>query len=325
MVFTPGGGDPSKYVLGRGKLYLRGDTKLVVASPQVAGWRDVGNVTAFTVTQEAEVKEHKSFLQGIATIDKQVPVSQKMTIGFTTDEASNWLNLAAFFSGTLNNAELGWVVPNTSGTASDFWATTFSLPIANMYVQTAATDFLYDLWIDITLYLPAPFNAEYRALDFASQANQAISVRKAATSRTATDGTLLTEGTHYRIDRKMGRILFLNVAGGIARGDTFQISWAASPDASKAAAADAKLNLIQLLTSSGITVGLKFIQENPNNGDLQTEWGFHKIQLKPEGEFGGISDDWAGLSFSGAVEAISNPPAGTSPYGWVLGRDVYTT
>lgn len=326
MAFTPRGGSPASYVLGRGKLYVKGDVKRSGLTPGTDGWRDIGNCSAFTVTQEAEVKEHKSYLSGIATIDKQVPVSQKMTVSFTTDEVANWLNLAAFFSGTLLTDSLGGVVPNNAGVASDFWATLTSNPsIANVFVQTASTDYLYDLWYDLELFVTSPFNAFYRALDFSPQGAQAISVRKQATTNVATDGVALTENTHYLIDRRMGRIMFLDVPGGIARGDTWQVKWAASPDATKALGLDTAQHMIQLLTNSGVTVGLKFVGENPNDGDKQVEYGFHKVQLKPEGEFSGIGDDWAGLGFSGAVEAISNPPAGTSPYGWARGRDAYAT
>lgn len=320
MAFSARGGDNTKYVLGRGKLYLQGDVKRSgTASSSPVPWRDIGNVTAFAIAQESETKDHRSFLSGIAVIDKQVPISQKMTISFTTDEAANMLNLAHFLSGDLENDGMGFgpTVFNPVALASDFLPGVVVMA-EHFFVDTATTDHIYDLWYDITLNI-AGFG-ETRCYDFAPA--QTVLVEKQNANRTSA-GTALTAGTHYELDRKMGRVRFFNVAGGITRNDTFRVSWAASADATKANGFDTLLNRIKILTKSGLTVGVKFVQENPNNSDNQTEYGFHRVQLKPEGEFSGIGDDWAGLGFSGAVEAITSPPQGTSIYGWVVNRDVY--
>lgn len=327
MKFNARGGDATSYTLGRGKLYLKGDTWFQGATPSLDGWRDVGNVTNFTVTQESETKEHKNFLSGVQTIDLNIAVSRKLTLSFTSDEL-NVQNLAKFFSGTLYSKYLDTNVPNMAALASDE-----PLVIAagdrNFFYDSATSDYLFDIWFDLQLNMP--IYGIVRAYDFEPQAAQAITVRKQATTRTATDGTVLTEGTHYEIDRKMGRIRFFeNVAGGIARGDTFQVKWATPTDVNKLTAGvgigfDVQLHRIGILENSGVEVALKFIAENPNDGDKQTEFEFFKVKLSPDGEFSAIGDDWAGLSFTGVASTIPNPPAQASPYGRITTRSLSST
>jgi hypothetical protein len=325
MQFDTRGGKSTNYLLGRGRLMISGDVKRYNAGVAVDGskqnWRDVGNVTNFTVSQESESKEHRSSLQGIQVIDLEVPVSQKMIVTFSVDEI-NVINLARFFSGELLTPELGSVLANAS--CIDSTANTGN---ENWFVDTNTTDQVHDMWYDLDLNIPV-LGGVFRAIDFQAQASQAITVRKQATSRTATDGTVLTEGTHYEIDRKLGRIRFYNVAGGVTAGDTIQVRWAApTGDASKntTTAADAKLFMIKLLTTSSASVALMFISENPNNADEVAGFEMFKVKLKPDGEFAGIGDDWAALSFTGALESVTSPPPGASAYGRWIGRTAYST
>lgn len=74
-----------------------------------------------------------------------------------------------------------------------------------------------------------------------------------------------------------------------------------------------------------MTVGLKFIQENANDGDIPLMIEFWQVKLKPDGEYDGIGDDWAQLSFTGAVQSVSNPGTFGSSYGRILGRNAFKT
>lgn len=330
--FNARGGDASQYNLGRGKLYLKGETKFLSATPVLDGWRDIGNVTQFTVTQEAETKEHKSFLTGVQSIDQEIAVSRKMNISFATDELSA-NNIALFLSGTLRDNAQGDAVANGACLASDFDAGGgIALTNKNFFYDSGATDFLFDIWFDLTLELNVPGVLAYgvtRCYDFQPQGTQAIAVRKDGTTRTDEGGgtTLLTEGTHYEIDRKMGRIRFFNVgSGGLERGDTFMVKWAApAGDATKSNGIDFLLTKVGLLTSSGVSVGLKFVGENPNDPGRPMEMEFYSIKLRPDGDFAGIGDDWTQLAFSGVAQAVSNPPLFASPYGVFTSRPVYST
>lgn len=332
MQFDTRGGKPNTYLLGRGRLYISGDVKRFSGSTAVDGsktnWRDVGNVTNFTVSQESESKEHRSSLQGIQVIDLEVPVSQKMLVTFAVDEI-NVLNLARFFSGELLSGDLGYASGGLFN-ASCVDSTTLVAGVTgdpNWYVDTNTTDQVHDMWYDLDL-TTLVYGGTFRAVDFQPQASQAITVRKQATSRTATDGTVLTEGTHYELDRKLGRIRFYNVAGGLTAGDTIQVRWAApTGDTSKntTTGQDAKLFMIKLLTTSSASVSLMFVSENPNNADEVAGLEMFKVKLKPDGEFAGIGDDWATLSFTGALESVTNPPPGASAYGRWIGRTAYST
>ena len=325
------GGKPGNYVLGRGKLYLAGDSAKTTA--YAAGtansqtvWRDVGNVTGFTITQESETKEHRSSLQGLQVVDLEVPVSQKMSVGFVADEI-NAINLARFLSGTyigLDNDTGTVALANGAAIDSD---NAGLAGVENYFVDTDTTDRVTDVWYDMILNLTALGTPEARCIDFESQADQPIEVWKNPTARNNTaGGTQLTEGTHYEIDRKLGRIRFYVVAGGITAGDSFVVIWdAPSVPKGSLGGLDDSLFAIKPLTSSGVTVGVKFIQENANDGDIPLEFQFWQVKLKPDGEYAGVGDDWAQVSFTGVVESIDTPGAFGSSYGRVLGRDSFST
>jgi len=328
MKFQPTGGDATQYSLGRGKLYLRGDTLISGAAPSMETWRDIGNVTGFTISQESEKKEHKTSLSGLQVVDLDLVVSQKMSLSFTADELSVQ-NIAMYLSGTLHTKYLETNVGNAAAIASDDAVVPIPDADKDFFVDTNSTDFIYGQWYD--LFLNLPILGYTRAYDFQAQGVQAITVRKQVTSRTnLTGATTLTEGTHYELDRRMGMIRFLAAGGGVTRGDTIHVRWAAPTDADKltggfALGFDTKLNKVALLTNSGITCALKFVGVNPNDGDKPYEIGFHKVTLNPEGELQAIGDDWGSLSFTGVTSSITNPPLHTSPYGWLVARDSYNT
>ncbi len=330
--FAIQGGVPANYVLGRGRVYLsgeRGKTNTIgeLLSP-TAQWRDIGNVTQMTVTFESETKDHLSYLTGIQTTDKSIAVSNKMNISFSTDEMSI-NNLAQFFGGTIISNSNGGLAFNAAKLASNnaVFAT-----VENMWFEIPSTvqNHIYNMWFDLQMTFNSSMTAPYtsktvRARDFESQANQAITVRKNPTSRTASDGTLLTEGTHYVLDRKNCMIKFLPAANFTAGGgDDVQIAWAAGT--SGLAGVDTSLHLFGLLQHSGDTVALKFIGENANDDDLPCELLIWQIKLKPEGEFAGIGDEWAAVTFSGVSEATTGEvPVGASVYGMFTIRDSYST
>jgi hypothetical protein len=317
------GGRPDDYSIGRGRLLL---ADAVLYSGSVAQvlpdrvYRDIGNCTSFSLSQESETKEHTSFLQGLATKDIELVVSTKMSISFQVDEVS-MANMARFVSGEVWGFETGNAVFNAAAVVS-----TLVPGAENYFIDTAATDFVFDQWYPMTLDLGG---GPILAFDFEAQATQAITVRKNPTTRTSTDGTVLTEGTHYEIDRKAGMIRFAAVAGGLARGDVFRVSWAAPGTAknptSLSPGVDDELNVVPLLTNSGRTVALRFIGENPNANNQVTVFDAWAVKLRPDGEMSLIGDDWSTLGFTGALQSVANPPVQSSPYGRISRRNVYST
>lgn len=317
------GGLPTNYAIGRGRLLIGNDASIFSGGSEYTvsdAYRDVGNCTAFALTQESETKEHTSYLSGVATRDLEVPISTKMNVSFQLDEVS-MVNLARFLSGEVWNTVNLAGVSNAAAVVS-----TIATGAENYYVDTNTTDFLYDLWYQISLNLGS---GPVAAVDFETQANQAITVHKNPTNRT-TGGTLLTEGTDYEIDRKAGMIrFFINAPTGLTRGDSFRVGWAAptvakNPD-SGAVGVDDALSVVRILTNSGKTVPIRFISENPNNANLVDILDLWAVKLRPDGELQLIGDDWQTMGFTGALQAITNPPPNSSEYGRLMRRASYST
>jgi len=82
------------YNLGRGKVSL----SELDANNFPGEYRDLGNAAEFNISFETEKLEHQSSRTGLKTIDKDVVVSQKMSLAITLDEI-NFENMALFFSG----------------------------------------------------------------------------------------------------------------------------------------------------------------------------------------------------------------------------------
>lgn len=316
------GGNTSKLTLGRGVLYVKGDVRLGGVTPSEDGWRDMGNLSSLTISQESETKEHLDFQSGIATIDISVQISSKTTLSFVAEEMLPH-NLAAFFAGTLYSTDLGNSIANPLGFANAAaLPSNFFAGFENWFVDTNTTDYLYDIWFD--LYINSAGQI-IRAYDFSTA--QTITVYKQVTNRTTVGpGATLVENRDYFLNRKNGMIRFANVGTSVQRGDTILVTWAASADPDKSAVTgnDTQMQKIAILQNSGINVAAKFVGENPITG-VSYELLLHKILLKPEGEFSGIGDDFSGLGFSGVLSSITNPPPGTSIYGGLTLRNKQTS
>lgn len=101
--------------------------------------------------------------------------------------------------------------------------------------------------------------------------------------------------TDYELDSEMGRIFFKSTATGIDAGDEVHVTLAARALASP-------VTEVQGLTRTTQTGALKFISENPANEDKRTEFQFHQIKLKANGDFALIGDDWSQMEFQGKAE-----------------------
>lgn len=338
------GGNPGNYLLGRGKLYLKAEFGLTLTD---GGWRDIGNCTAFTLTQESEKKEHLSYLTGVKTVDLEVAVSTKVTIGFTIDEVQNLLNQAPFLNGVATG--YGAVGSNTGITIAGVgtmpalfnaacvdsddtaaWALGGPVQAATInYLRAAGTTgvgFWYDLELPFKVTTGSIDGGTWRAYGFEPQATQAILVEKNPSGRTAGSGTAMTEGTHYEIDRAMGRIRILDGAFFAAATDVLLVSWA-KPSVDRHTPGglqglDTTLNMIKPLVSTGITVGLKFVLDNPNN-NLKTEYELFAIKLTPDGDLALLGDDWGSMAFTGVASTVASYPIGASPYGRISGLTAY--
>lgn len=171
------------YSLGRGVVYASAIDP-TTEKPDNGGWRDLGNATEFTLTIETETLEHQSSRKGLRIIDKEVILSQQMSISFTLDEINDE-NLAEFMSGTT--------------------ATHTNVAIAGFTNFTMVSSVSLGRWYDIVN----------------STGERAYDIDSADLALTETSGApvALVEGTDYTLDLKMGRIFLLSTATNIAAGE----------------------------------------------------------------------------------------------------------
>lgn len=270
---TTGLAVPGDYNLGRGKVYI---SELSSDLPGPGGYRDLGNAPEFNVSVEVETLEHQSSREGLKTVDKEVVVSQKINISFQLDEI-NFQNLALFFSGTATAAAL--TNPAVAG-------------VTDIQISSAV---VLGRWYDLTSLAN---QTGVRAYD--------IDKTKLTVRKIASPDVNLVEDTDYTVDEKNGRIFLLSGASNIADGDAMEFTLTA--DAGAVAPDEVKG-----LTQTNISVALKFIGSNPANNDKETEYQFHKVSLKPDGDFSLIGDDWTVMGFTAVVEKNETADA-DSPY-----------
>lgn len=179
------------YTLGRGTVYAAGLTAGEI--PDVNGWRDLGNATEFNVSLETEKLEHQSSRQGLKVVDKEVILSQKMSIAFTLDELNDD-NVANFLSGV---------------TASHT-----NVSIAGITSRVLVATVVLAKWYDIVN------GSNERAYD--------VDIADLDLTETSGAPVTMVAGTDFTLDAKMGRIFLLSGASNIAAGDPMTIVLAAN-------------------------------------------------------------------------------------------------
>jgi len=149
-----------------------------------------------------------------------------------------------------------------------------------------------------------------RAYGFTLAQISAISI--GSNALTVTGGA--AEGTDYILDITNGRVFIKNTPAAVSAigvGSTsvaLTVTWAAP-----AAGQKAVIDEVKAQTKSSIPVALKFIQVNPANGDIETEWQFHQVTLKGDGDFALISEEWESMDLTGAAEqnVLADPDSPT--------------
>ena len=183
------------YTLGRGIVYESG-INTSTEKPDLNGWRDLGNSTEFNVSLETEKLEHKSSRAGLQVVDKEVVLSQKMTINFSLDELNDE-NVASFLSGET--------------------ATHTNPAIAGYSVTVLSATVVLGRWYGLVN------TAGERAYDLETGD---ILLEK------TTGPVTLVENTDYTLDLKNGRAFILSTASNIAAGDSLQVTVTAEATAS---------------------------------------------------------------------------------------------
>lgn len=252
--------NPLDYLLGRGRLYFAS----VDANGFPKEWRDLGNCPDFTVTVESENLEHQSSRQGLKTTDRDVIISQSMSLAFSLEEL-NLDNLALFLAGT---------------TTTRAQANTPIVGTNNVVVSGKGRWYdLYDVAAPASYPPPNTANRVYKI------ANVTVSA--------GGGGAAFVEGTDYTVDHNMGRI-FIPVGSSIGATDSLDVDF--TP-------ASMTIEEVQTLKTTKLTGALKFISVNPNNGDAEREYQFHAVTLRADGDLALIGDEFAQMPFSGSAEA----------------------
>jgi hypothetical protein len=231
-------------------------------------YRHLGNAPEFNISIEVETLEHTSSLEGLASVDKEVILSQKLTLAVTLDELNDE-NLALLFSGEK--------ATHTNVSVAGFTIRTL-IANANLAVNT---------WYDIVN------SAGERAYD--------VRTADLALATSAGSPVSLVAGTDYTLDEVNGRVFIKDtavittaIAGGGSNGNITAVLTAN-------AGANA-VNEVRGLTKTNVRGALKFIGKNPANNDKQVEYQFHQVSLKAEGDFSLIGNEFSTMSFTGVAE-----------------------
>lgn len=246
------------YNLGRGILYFAPlDTD---GTP--LGYRDLGNAPEFSISVETETLEHQSSRAGLKVTDKEVLISQKVSLSLTLDEI-NFENLAALLSGTAHGGS------------------TYTNPAVAGFAEIAGFIASVELgrWYDLE------DSSGTRVYDIQTPAGVTLEV----------GATPLVQDTDYTLDAEMGRVFFLTTATNVAENDTIDYTQAAD-------ATSKTVDEVRALTQTAVLGALKFIAQNPASNDKVTEFQFHKVSLKAEGDFSLIGDEFSTMQFTAVAE-----------------------
>jgi hypothetical protein len=264
----------SDYNLGRGTVYFSShDTNSLPDT--VAGYRDLGNAPEFNISIETETLEHQSSRQGLKVTDKEVLVSQKVNLSLTLDEI-NFENLSSLLSGTVHDD-----VANT-GALTDAWV--------------CATAWTAGRWYDVYTDDPRPGTDGVRVYDLSARGSDPDGAGTIAVSDGTTTKTYPTDADYsdyFLFDASAGRI-FLPVGG---------YSTAAPVTITTNTAGDTPIHEVRGLQATSAVGCLKFVAENPAAGDHRTEYQFHQVSLKAEGDFSLIGDEFSTMSFTAVAES----------------------
>lgn len=260
------------YNLGRGIVFF-GVIDAITGLP--VNYRDLGNAPEFNVSIESETLEHQSSRLGLKSTDKEVVISQKMSLSLTLDEI-NFQNLAQLFSGV--------TATHTNPAIAGF---------AEILDFVAAANVVLGRWYDLK------DSTGERVYDIQQTADVLLE------NGSAGNPGVLVDGTDYTLDLKMGRFFLLTTATNIVNGEEIDFTLTANASA-------VNLDEVQALTTTSVVGGLKFISENPASNDHQTEYMFHQVSLKAEGDFSLIGDEFTQMQFTAVAEKNALADA-TSP------------
>lgn len=275
-VNTTGTPNTNNYNVGRGKVYFAS----LDANDKPLAWRDLGNATEFNISIETETLEHTSSRGGLKVVDKEVTISQKASVSVTLDELE-FDNLRLFFSGTVHDSLTNPANTNVASSGSEL-----------VIAPTTEKGRYYDL-----------IDASGGRLYDITKANLVVVMDPTG----ANAGPItMVQDTDYTVDEEFGRIFIVSYPVGGTAADALSFYYTTT-------SSEAAYDEVRGLQSTAVTGALKIITENPADSDEKTEYVLHKVNLKPEGDFSLIGDDWTVMQLTGAAESSSWSAVSSSP------------
>lgn len=293
MLNTTGTLNTDEYSLGRGIIYLAA----LDADGFPGVFRDVGNANEFNTTIETERLEHQSSRTGLRVVDKEIVVSQQLSLTITLDSI-NFQNLALFFSGGTNSA----AAPATTATAATLYQRDTG------FFSASDVPFWFDLFTD-------RYNATPDTNRIYDLATAALAMDLEADDGTAQ--TTLIAGTDIIYDESFGRV-FVTATGiaKLAANGTSGADRINLPTGDALATDTPMVDEVEMLTQTQISTAVKFISENPAASGQASEAQFHKVTLAAEGDLSLIGDDFSTIQLSGSAERNTDVST-TNPFGYV--------
>lgn len=276
---TTGRPTTSDILLGRGSIQL---ALLDATTGKPKGFRHIGNVKAFTIGLEKETLEHKSSRSGVATIDREIALSQKANVTVTFDEILNFQNMALFLSGAATQS-----VTNRAATG-----TITDAVLAP--VEAATTK-------GMTYELRDSTGARLYDINPGS-----ITIKGGATLGGA---ATLTGAANVVVDARFGTV-FIPSTSTFTNGHGLWFSYTS-------AGTERAVDQVDMLTTAKQSFFLRFEGINAASGDRRFLVDLHSVSLTADGELGFISDEFGEATVTGVAERneIGFP---TSPVGRVI-------
>lgn len=276
---TTGAPQTSDIMLGRGSIKL---ALLDATTGKPKGFRHIGNVKVFSLGLEKETLEHKSSRSGVATIDREIALSQKTNVTITFDEILNFQNMALFLSGqatqsVTNRAATGTI---TDAVLAPVEAATTKGMTYELRDSTGAR--LYDI------------NAG------------SLTVKGGATLGGA---ATLTGAANVVVDARFGTV-FIPSTSSFTNGHGLWFSYTS-------AGTEKAVDQVDMMTVSKQSYFLRFEGINAANNDKRFLVDLHSVSLTADGDLGFISDEFGEATVTGVAERneIGFP---TSPVGRVI-------
>jgi hypothetical protein len=265
---TSGKPQTTDLYLGRGEVML-GTLNATTGKPE--HFRTIGNCKNLTLTVETERLEHQSSRTGVRSVDREIVLSQKIAVGLTFDEVTNFENLADFLAGEAAKGVANIASdPGSAATMTDRLIHADALKGKHYELRNTAEERLYDL-----------------------STTPAHLVVKSGSGSVGAASTLV-RNVDYEVDYVWGTIFLLST-GAHVDGNNLWFTYTSQAN-------EQSIQQVTMLTKSKLSVFLRFKAINPANDNRKMLVDLHSVSLSADGELALISDEFGEMTMAGVAE-----------------------